>query len=63
VDEGWSDAEIRVLMERIAMQRRRAEVKALARRRQPRPLVPKRAISMAVRRQGGLAAKRKRLAG
>jgi hypothetical protein len=62
VDEGWSDAEIRVLRERIAMERRRAELKTLARRKQPRPLVPRRALPKEARRPAGTMPRRKRLA-
>ncbi|MGH7387287.1 MAG: hypothetical protein ACREIZ_02360 [Candidatus Methylomirabilales bacterium] len=62
MDEGWSDAEIRVLRERIAMERRRAERKAVARRKQPRPLVPRRALPKEVRRPAGTMPRRRRLA-
>jgi hypothetical protein len=62
VDEGWSDAEIRVLRERIAMERRRAELKALGRRKRARPLVPRRALSKEVRRSAGPVPRRRRLA-
>ena len=58
MDEGWSDAEIRVLRERIAMERRRAELKALPRRKQPRPLIPRREV----RRPAGTMPRRRRLA-
>jgi hypothetical protein len=63
VDEEWTDAEIRGLTQRIAMRRRRVEIEALARRKQPRPLVAKRAPPIEARRPSGLTAKRKRLAG
>ena len=58
MDEGWSDAEIRALRERIAMERRRAERKTVARRKQPRPLVPRREV----RRPAGTISRRRRLA-
>lgn len=61
--EEWTDAEIRGLVERIAMERRRAERRTFAKRKEPRPLVPKRATSRDVRRPAGMMAKKKRLAG
>ncbi|MBW8057432.1 MAG: hypothetical protein V3U42_12810 [candidate division NC10 bacterium] len=65
MDEQWNDAEIRALIERIAMERRRRELKARAKRRQPRRLVPKakRILSKDVRRPAGMMAKKRRLAG
>lgn len=42
MNEEWSDREIRAIVERIAMARRQAELKVLKKRRQPRPLVPRR---------------------
>ena len=62
MDEGWSDTEIRALRERIAMERRRAELKALGRRKQPRPLVPRRELPKEVRRPAGTMPRRRRLA-
>lgn len=61
--EEWTDAEIRGLVERIAMERRRAERRALAKRKEPRSLVPKRVASRDVRRPAGMMAKKRRLAG
>lgn len=63
MDGEWSDGEIRALLERIAMVRRQAELKVLKKRRQPRPLVPRRhPLQEAVVSTGGLA-KKKRAAG
>ncbi len=61
--EEWTDAEIRGLVERIAMERRRAERKALVKRKQPHPLVPKRTNPKDVRRPAGMMTKKKRVAG
>lgn len=65
MDEQWNDAEIRALIERIAMERRRGELKARAKRKQPRRLVPKpkRTPSKDVGRPAGMMAKKRRLAG
>ena len=65
MDEQWNDAEIRALIERIAMERRRRELKARAKRKQPRRLVPKakRTLSKDVPRPAGMMAKKRRLAG
>lgn len=62
--EEWTDAEIRGLMERIAMERRRAERRARTKRKEPHPLVPKRRPSpKTVSAPAGVAAKKRRLAG
>lgn len=64
MDEEWTDAEIRGLIERIAMERRRAERRARTKRKEPRPLVPKRRPSpKAVPASAGVATKKRRLAG
>lgn len=57
--EEWNDAEIRGLRERVAMERRRAERKAVAKHKQPRPLVPKRTVPKEVRRPAGMVTKKK----
>lgn len=62
MDEGWSEAEIRALRQRIAMGRRRAGLKAIARRKQRRPLVRRRALPKQVRRPAGTMPRRRRLA-
>jgi len=41
------------------MERRRAERKAVAKRKQPRPLVPKRTVPKEVRRPAGMVTKKK----
>lgn len=62
--EEWTDAEIRGLRQRIAMERRRAEREALSKRKEPRPLVPKRRpVPKEVRASAGVAVKKRRLAG
>lgn len=60
--EEWSDAEIRGFMERVTMERRRAERKARAERKHPRPLVrrPRRAAARDVRRPASIVTKKKK---
>lgn len=60
--EEWSDAEIRGFMERVAMERRRADRRAQAERKQPRPLVPRsrRAVAKDVRRPASMVTKKKK---
>lgn len=64
MDEEWTDEEIRGLIERIAMERRRAERRARTKRTEPRPLVARRRPSpKAVPAEAGVTAKKRRLAG
>ncbi|MFQ5881904.1 MAG: hypothetical protein ACE5I9_05465 [Candidatus Methylomirabilales bacterium] len=63
MDEEWTDAEIRALRERIAMERRRAELRALGKRKPPRRLVRKRPLPGEVSAAAGGVAKKRRLAG
>jgi hypothetical protein len=60
VSDEWTDAEIRGLMERITMERRRADRKARTERKQPRPLIPRRAVRRDVRRPAGMVTKKKK---
>ncbi|GEM_PF-2522831 len=63
--EEWTDAEIRGFIERITMERRRAERRAQNKRKEPRPLVPKRRRSSPkeLPAPAAVAVKKRRLAG
>ncbi|MFQ5532973.1 MAG: hypothetical protein ACE5EP_03875 [Candidatus Methylomirabilales bacterium] len=61
--EEWTDAEIRGLMERVAIGRRRRELLVLAKRKVPRRLTHKRSLPKEVRPPAAVLAKKKRLAG
>ena len=62
--EQWTDAEIRGFRQRIAMERRRAERRAVVKRKEPRPLVPKRRpVPKEMRAPATVGVKKRRLAG
>lgn len=61
--EEWTDAEIRALMERVAIGRRRREHLVLAQRKAPRRLTRRRSLPKEVRPPAAVMAKKKRLAG
>ncbi len=64
MNDEWNDAEIRALIERIAMGRRRAEQRTFAKRKEPRPLAAKQSVQKEVHTAAeGIVAKRKRLVG